>query len=117
VRVGEDISERLLELGVGVFVFVRKFPRDATWRHVSSQLVRSTTSSGANYEEARRAESRSDFIHKVSIAAKELGETVYWLRLSARLHGRTDEAKALIDETNELVAILVASARTARAKL
>jgi len=114
---GEDIAERLLELGVGALELARVLPRDAVWRHIAKQLVRSVSSSGANYEEARRAESRADFIHKVSIAAKELGEAVYWLRLCARARARTPPLTRMIDESNELIAILVASARTARAHL
>ena len=93
----------------------REIGRDATGRHVGSQLVRAATSAGANYEEARRAQSRADFVHKVALAAKEMGEVVYWLRLCLRLRVTPDAA--LANEANELVAILVASAKTARARL
>jgi len=52
-------------------------------RHISSQLFRSITSSGANYEEACAAQSKPDFIHKMQIVLIELRETKYWLRLIA----------------------------------
>jgi four helix bundle protein len=82
---------------------------------VASQVVRSATSAGANYEEARAAESRSDFIHKVRLAAKEMRETIFWLRLtrSCSMVPATN-LDPVADEATELAAILTASARTAR---
>jgi len=114
MRKGADIAERLLDLGVHVVRLVRTLPRDVAGRHVAAQLVRSSTSAGANYEEARAAESRADFIHKLGIAAKELRETIYWLRLIQRASMITGNLDGLIQRTAELTAILVASSRTAR---
>jgi four helix bundle protein len=89
---------------------------DAAAKHVAKQLWRAVTSGGANYEEARGAESRADFVHKVRIATKELREAQYWLRVVQRSSwlapGTTDN---LVNEIDQLVAILVASARTAKA--
>lgn len=80
-----------------------------------SWWVRAATGGGANYEEARGAESRADFIHKVGIANKELREALYWLRLTEEAAVVTDsDLAALIREANELVAILTASIRTAK---
>jgi four helix bundle protein len=110
---GDDIAERLIELAAGVIRLVGALPRRPSTRHIGSQVVRSATSAGANYEEARRAESRADFVHKIAIAAKELGETLYWLKLINRLGLLGSEAKVL-RETDELIAILIASARTAK---
>lgn len=96
----------------------RKLPRDLGGKHVASQLVRSGTSAGANYEEGRAAESRADFIHKVRIAAKEMRETLFWLELVQRSAFLPSTASpgldAIIREASELAAILMASARTAR---
>ena len=110
---GGDIAERLLDLAAAVVRHAERQPPRVLTRHVAHQLVRSVTSAGANYQEARHAESRADFVHKVAVAAKELGETLYWLRLFDKLGTLTDAA--LLRETDELIAILVASARTARA--
>jgi four helix bundle protein len=110
---GNDIAERLLDLGVAALHAGRRLAQDSLSRHIGIQLVRSATSSGANYEEARSAESRADFIHKVSIAAKEVREASYWLRLALRADLAKDLAP-LIAEADELAAILTASARTAR---
>lgn len=112
---GDDISERLLSFAAEVLLLARKLPDDSASKHVSRQLVRSATGGGANYEEARGAESRADFVHKVSIAAKEMRESLYWLRLSERAKLVDDQQlAALIDEANQLVSILTASAKTAK---
>ena len=114
MRLGHDIAERLLTFAVAVVRLAAQLPRDPAGRHVASQLVRSATGGGANYEEARAAESRNDFIHKVGVAAKEVCETVYWLEFIQRFAWtRTDLGPAL-REAGELAAILGASARTAR---
>jgi four helix bundle protein len=80
---GDDIVERLVALAVGVVKIVDALPDTLAGRHVAGQLLRSGTSPGANYEEARGAESRRDFLHKLGIALKELQETRYWLRVVA----------------------------------
>src|SRR5512141_1689004 len=97
---GENIAMRPLVFGAGVVRLCRRLPDDA----------RAATGGGANYEEARGAESRADFIHKVGIANKELREALYWLRLieeAALVTG--SDLGALIREADELVAILTAS--------
>ncbi len=114
----DDIAERLLELSVHILRLVAQLPKSPEGKHISKQLLRAGTSGGANYEEARAAESRADFAHKVLVAAKELRESVYWLKLTQRagLSPRGSHVPALIREGNELVAILKASAKTARAR-
>ena len=97
--------------------FAKNLPRDTIGRHVGKQLVRAATAGGANYEEARSAESRADFAHKVSVAAKELRESSYWLKLSAAANLTMGTmAATLAKEASELVAILTASARTAKTR-
>lgn len=114
MRRGDDIAERLLDLAVRALEVMRGLPKDGVGRHIGMQLVRAATAGGANYQEARSAESRPDFIHKIGLATKELGETLYWLRLIARARMCT-VPPFLLRETDELIAILTASARTARA--
>jgi four helix bundle protein len=115
---GQDISLRLLDWTAAVMELTTRLPKTDPARHIGKQLLRASRSAGANYEEARSAESRADFIHKVSLAAKEAREATYWLRLVQRLtlveHG---DHSALCDEGNELVAIFTASAKTARRNL
>ncbi|MBX3192388.1 MAG: four helix bundle protein [Labilithrix sp.] len=102
-----------MDLAVRVVRMVEGLPRKLMTRHISQQLLRAATAGGANYQEARHAESRADFIHKVRVAAKETSETLYWLQLLERLG--VSDLGPLMREADELVAILVASANTARA--
>jgi len=117
LRRGSDIAERLLGLAAAAVRLAPRLPRDPAGRHVAAQLIRSATGGGANYEEARAAESRDDFAHKVTVAAKEVRETVFWLALIERCGWvAPDQTAGLLAEANELAAILGASVRTARAR-
>jgi four helix bundle protein len=82
---------------------------------LSKQLLRSGTSVGALVEEANQAESRADFIHKLSIANKEANETHYWLRLliDSGIVVRAD-GEPLINDCIELMKILTASINTSK---
>ena len=76
-------------------------------RTLANQLLRSGTSIGANVEEAQAGQSRRDFINKPSIARKEARETHYWLRLVAATELIPEPSLTeLLDEANQLVAIL-----------
>src|SRR5947209_7522846 len=80
-----------------------------------SQLLRSGTAAAPNYGEARAAESRADFIHKLKIALKELNETAIWLRIiQGSFAVDADFLTRLVAENTELCKILVASIQTAR---
>ena len=113
LQIGSNIADRLNELGSLVVAITQQLPTGAAYRHVAQQLVRAGTACGANYEEARGAESRADFIHKVSVAVKESRETVYWLKLIEREHASPEVSRAL-DEAMQLCAILTASVKTAK---
>jgi len=77
-------------------------------RILANQLLRSGTSIGANVEEGQAAQSRADFLSKLSIACKEARETHYWLRLLAATDIVSDpRLTELLDEANQLIAILV----------
>jgi four helix bundle protein len=78
---GDDISDRLLEFAVRIIQLVDALPNTLVGRHIGRQVLGSGTSPGANYEEARGAESKADFLHKLGIVLKELSETRYWLKL------------------------------------
>ena len=112
---GDDIADRLVQLAVKVIRVVDALPDTATGKHVAGQLLRAGTSPGANYEEARGAESRRDFIHKLGIALKELQETYYWLRVAARANLVDSDLGDVITEVSELCRIVGKSRVTARA--
>jgi four helix bundle protein len=111
---GDDIAKRLRRLAGQVIKLCRSLPRDSICRYVALQLVRAVSSGGSNYEEARGAESRADFIHKVSVATKELRESLYWLGLAQEAELFSADTEPLVREANELVAILTSSFKTAK---
>ena len=103
-----DIRERTFQFAVRVLKAIRKLPDDSATRVVAYQLAKSATSVGANVEEADGAESRRDFVHKMSIARKEARESRYWLRVVRAAILDTGEFSALEQESDELVRILSA---------
>jgi len=77
----DELEDRLLEFAARVGKAVDALPESRLGRHIAGQLVRSGTSPAPNYAEACGAESRRDFVHKMSIALKELRESRCWIRL------------------------------------
>jgi four helix bundle protein len=110
----DALQKRLVVFGAEIFQICSKLPR--TWQasHVAKQLLRSGTAAAANYGEARGAESRADFIHKLRIVLKELNETAIWLQLIAESSLLSREKMiAIVAENQELCRIIGASIRTA----
>ena len=114
-----ELTDRLIDYAARVIRAACALPNTASGQHIAGQVLRSGTSPAANYAEAVSAESRKDFIHKVQIALKELRETEVWLKLIQRANLITTPSSLtpLLTETNELIAILVASVKTARLKI
>jgi four helix bundle protein len=110
-----DLEDRLLAYAAGIIRLTDALPQSTAGRHVAHQLLRSGTSPLSNHGEAQGAESRDDFIHKMSVCLKELRESSRWLRLALRvpLADEPAEAERLLAETEELVRIFKASLRTA----
>lgn len=79
---------------------------------MASQLIRSATSIGANVEEAQAAQSKRDFVSKMSIAAKEARETRYWLRLLHETAITEKEVGHLLKEVEEIINILTKIVKT-----
>ena len=80
-RKDEELADRLLAFAVKTIKIVSDLPQDALGKHVSFQSLKCGTSSGANYAEARGAESARDFVHRLRIALKELKESRFWLKV------------------------------------
>jgi len=117
IEARSDLGERLLEYGARIIRLVESLPNTLVGRRVGDQLLRSATSAGANYEEARGAESKDDFIHRLQIALKELRESNYWLRLLVKSGKIPAERMGdLLDESNQLRAMLSKSVATAKGK-
>ena len=82
---------------------------------MSQQLLRSGTSIGANIAEAQQAQSKADFVSKLSIALKETTEKKYWIRLlSATEYLSEQEYRSILADCIELEKMLVASIKTAK---
>ena len=110
-----DLGERLPEYGASIVSLVESLPNSIVGRRIGDQLLRSGTSVGANYEEAQGAESRGDFVHKPQVALKELRESNYWLRLLDKAGTLpSDRLVNIIDESNQLRAILSQAVATAK---
>lgn len=111
-----DLEERLLEYAAAIIRFCEKMLKTEAGRHVSGQLLRSGTSPLGHQGEAVSAESSKDFVHKMKIGLKELRETLRWLKLAIRVPLLKNPADAgpLLDETEQLIRIFVASIRTAQ---
>jgi len=110
-----EFGDRLEKLAVRVITMTNALPRTAAGRHVGVQLLRSGTSPGANYCEARCAESRADFAHKMQIVVKELRETLYWIELCRNTHLlKPTRLAGIAGEVNELISIGVKSVVTAK---
>jgi four helix bundle protein len=110
-----NLHQRLINFGARTTRVAKVLPRTQEGRYISQQVMRSGLAAAANYAEARAAESRPDFIHKLRIVLKELNETKSWLEqiVANGLYSR-DKMAAIIAENQELCFIIAASIRTAR---
>jgi four helix bundle protein len=113
-----DLPERTFAFGVLVVRLCRILDRTpGVRRSLANQLLRSATSIGANVEEGQASQSRADFVHRYSIACREARETHYWLRLLAASEILPEaQLRDLIDEADQIVAILTTIIRKTRSK-
>src|SRR4028118_678911 len=110
-----DLRIRTKKFALRVIRLYVSLPKTTEAQIIGKQVLRSGTSVGAHYREARRARSTAEFISKVEGGLQELEETIYWLELL--IDGGIVSAKRLDDlhhEADELIAILVSSVKTAK---
>ena len=111
-----QLERRLISFAAAIVSLSSKLPRTPQGRHICGQILRSGTAAAANYGEARGAESRADFIHKLKVVFKELNETTIWLEVIAESSLLSPETiVAIVAENRELCRIIAASIKTARA--
>ena len=112
----EELKLRTKRFAIRVVKLCRALPRSDEGRIIGRQLMRSATSVAANYRAVCRARSHQEFVAKIGVVVEEIDETVFWLEFIVDVGlmsaGRMRE---LIAESNELLAILAASQRTAKA--
>ena len=111
----EEFSERLWRFAARIGKVVDSLPNTRLGRNVAGQLVRCGTASAPNYDEGCSAESRDDFVHKMSVATKEMRETRGWLRfiVISKLQPARKMAP-LLDECEQLLKMLAKSVLTAK---
>jgi four helix bundle protein len=114
----ESFKKRTKVFALRVIRLVEALPRTRVSDVLGKQLLRSGTSVGANYRATARAKSRADFVSKIKIVEEECDESIYWMELiiesGQMAAGRVSD---LMAEANEILAMTVASAKTARSRL
>ncbi len=111
----KDLKLRSKEFAVNCWKFCHKIPHSREYNAYVNQLLRSSSSVGANYRAAQRAKSTADFINKLKIVEEEADESMYFLELFMEiLDKEIAEVKLLHSEANEIISIVVASINTAR---
>ena len=112
-----NTAARMLQFATNCFNLTSRLNRTMAGRYLANQLMRSSASSGANYQEACGAESKADFLHKMQLVLKELRESNFWLQLLANT-GLMPETtlKPLQTEANELVRIFAKSIVTLKSR-
>lgn len=112
------LKKRTKRIGVEIILLTDLLPSKSSASVLAKQILRSSTSIGANYRAVCRAKSTADFINKLKIVEEETDETIYWLKVleeSGLL--TTQQTATLKKEAEEILSIIVASINTARKKL
>lgn len=110
-------KQRTKRLALRVIRMTETLPRNRTTDVIVRQILRSATSVAANYRAACRAKSDKDLIAKLAIVEEEADETHFWLELLVESgHIEARRLTDLMDETNQIIAMTVASIKTLRSK-
>lgn len=108
-------QKRTKQLAIRVIKMTDSLPKSKAGDVIGRQIIRSATSVGANYRAACRAKSTADFINKLKIVEEEADETLYWLEIIVEAELLSEKKlKALMKETDEIIAMTVASIKTKR---
>ena len=118
----EELKKRTKNFALDVIDLATSLPHVLETRHAIGQVIRSSSSVAANYRSACRGKSKADFISKLGTVEEEADETGFWLEMLRDIGQRRLKLEAqvlqdlarLLDEANQLVAITVASRKTAR---
>ncbi|MEK6781333.1 MAG: four helix bundle protein [Bacteroidota bacterium] len=115
----DELIARNRKFAIEVIMTIELLPSNRVYDALVRQLVRSSTSVGANYRAACRAKSTKDFINKLKIVEEEADESSYFLDLLREIDKGKNKEKlgSLLEESNQLVSIYVASLKTMREKL
>jgi len=114
----KELESRLVSLSVNIEKICKGLIRGYMSEHLSKQVIRSSTSAALNYGEAQAAESKNDFIHKISVVLKELRETQISLDLltGSITENQEEQMAACRKECDELIAIFHKTVMTAKSR-
>jgi len=114
-RLNDELLDRYVEYGHRILQLAQRLDKDRRPRRLVDQITGSGTSAGANTYEAHESVSRRDFVKCLGITAKELNETIFWIRLIQREEYLPENQLAgLLQETEELLAITKSMIRRTR---
>ena len=111
----EEMKLRLKKFSIRIIKMTEAMRKDDAKSVLSKQIIRSATSSAANYRAACRAKSTPDFINKLKIVEEETDETMFWLEVIDECeYFKKGKLNELIKENEELLKIVVASLKTSK---
>ena len=113
----QDMNLRTKQFAIDVWILCTRFPHSREFTNYVNQLLRCSSSVGANFRAVGRAKSKADFINKLKIVEEEADESQFFLELILKINSNPDlvvEIERLIKEINEIIAIVVSSLKTAR---
>lgn len=114
----EQLKRRTKRFAINCWHLCSKFPTTREYDAFCRQLIRCSSSVGANYRAACRAKSDADFVNKLKIVEEEVDESMYFLEIFLIISDKEhEEIKRLLKEANELLSITVASINTMRRKM
>lgn len=113
-----NLKERFMRFALNIVQFTDKFPQRTVYFVISKQLLKAASSCAANYRASCRGKSKPDFIAKLGIVEEETDESLFWLEFTERVDEKWKEDVAPLKvEAEELLAITVASIKTAKYNL
>ena len=113
-----DMKLRTFQFSVEVGRLIMELPYNVINKSYGGQVVRSSSSVGANYRAARRGKSDADFLNKLKICEEEADESIYFLELLKEFNTEfAEKIDSLLKEANELLKIIVASILTTKERL
>lgn len=114
----EIIKKRTQKFAIDCWNLCSAFPVSREYNAYCNQLIRCSSSVGANYRAATRAKSDADFINKLKITEEETDESIYFLEIFNNISKiKNEEISRLHQEANEILAIVVASINTTRKRI
>lgn len=108
----QKIKTRLKKLLLLIISDCKRLPKSEEYSIIKRQLIRSMSSSAANYNAGCRAKSKKDFVYKLKLVIEELDESHFWIDILNSLPDNPEVFNNQLAEANELLSIMIASVKT-----